>query len=487
MKVLVVTSPRHAVFINTIDSSIPPLSQGIDSIPLRLASVIEKEYETRFYPFSYTQYNYYTLNEEEINKIFSEDFVDVLVISSDYFISNRTTASFDSSLQIAKLFKTVYPESKVICCGKHCIVSPRDFFRDKKVIDLIFTSEAENRINEVINLLSQNEFEKLQQIPNLLFINENQQIIETEKSISVVDINQLPSPAYHMLVKYKDILKKKEELYSNKIPLTLRTSYGCIYKCPFCAGIPFWGNYRFLSKNSFERDLKEMQDSLNDEFELCFFDDELFTLKKEHVEDIALVMKSLDMKIYGVLTHTSLFTKEIAELLSTFSEEVIFGGENFYDEILKNINKNQTLSSLIDKCRLAREYGLKTRVEFICGLPYETWESVLINLKTICYLLRSKTIDIISPYILVPHPGTEYYENASKYGIHIINKDFSEYIEEGGYPVFETDFLTSHQIYFYYLQLQEIKRVCEKVPYELHQSMGEFSFELFKKGFERMI
>lgn len=486
MKVLVVTSPRKAVFLNSIDSSIPPLSQGIDSIPLRLASVIEKEYETRFYPFSYTQYNYYKLDIDEIHKIFSEKFVDVLVISSDYFISNRSTASFDSAIQIAELFKKIYNTSKVICCGKHCIVSPRDFFDKKGVIDLVFTSEAEKNINKVIKLLSNDEYEKLHLIPNLVYVNDNMNLIQTEKNHEVVDINQLPSPAYHMLVKYKDEFIKKERPYSCKIPLTFRTSYGCIYECPFCAGIRIWKNYRFLSKYNFEKDLMEMRNSLHDDFELCFFDDELFTFKKEHVQGIAEIMNKWNMKIYGVLTHTTFFNQKIAELVSTFSEEIIFGGENFCNNILKKINKNQTTQSLVNKCKLAKEFGLYVRVEFICGLPYENYESVLLNLKTVCNLLRTKIIDIISPYILVPHPGTEYYENSQKYGIHIISKDFSEYIEEGGFPVYETDFLSSHQIYIYYLQLQELKRICEKCPYDLHQLPGEYSVDLFKNRFERM-
>ena len=49
--VLVVTPPSGASLARAVNHNHPPVNQGIDSVPLRLASVIEEQFVTDFLPF----------------------------------------------------------------------------------------------------------------------------------------------------------------------------------------------------------------------------------------------------------------------------------------------------------------------------------------------------------------------------------------------------------------------------------------------------
>ena len=51
--VLVVTPPSGASLARAVNHNHPPVNQGIDSVPLRLASVIEEQFVTDFLPLNF--------------------------------------------------------------------------------------------------------------------------------------------------------------------------------------------------------------------------------------------------------------------------------------------------------------------------------------------------------------------------------------------------------------------------------------------------
>jgi len=219
-------------------------------------------------------------------------------------------------------------------------------------------------------------------------------------------------------------------------------------------------------------------------------DDELFTLKWEHVENMAKVFTEENVYLQGVLTHVNFFNDEIAKMLATFSFGVIFGGENFCDSVLNDIQKHQNRNKLLEACRIAKLNGLNSRIEYIVGLPTETPETAVENINFIFSAISSGQIDVVIPYILVPHPGTEFYNNQKKYGIKIKDNNYENYIEEGSYPVCETKYLSRNQIYIYYLLLINMIMNARNVHKELGDnnflSTSIFSRELFKEFFEKI-
>lgn len=488
--VLVITPPRKSVLNNVIINNYPPNNQGIDSVPLRLAAVIEKKFNVGFFPFYYTQYNYYNLDLEEVENVIQKYSPKILVVSTDYFISNRTTSTVNSSLEVIKEYKRIFPNGKAVVVGKHAIVGSADFFKDEKGADVVITCEAEDAINDVIELLLANEKEKLIEIPNLAFRNKNGDIIFSENKELIIDLNELPVPAFHLLNDYIEDFIEKEKPLNDKLSITLRTSYGCIYQCPFCAGVKNWNNYRTRCAKKIEEDVCYFNECLGDRAEICFLDDELFTMDKEHVRAVANIFKKYNIVVQGVLTHINFFDEEIAQMLSQFSASVIFGGENFCNEVLKKLGKQQTREKIIEGCQIAKKYGLGTRVEYICGLPYENSKTVIENINFIFNAIAGGKIDIVVPYILVPHPGTKFNVEAESYGIRILDGDYSNYIEEGNFPVYETEYLSRSQIYIYYLLLinniYAAKRINQMLGNTNFLNDAGYSLELFDNFFNKI-
>lgn len=67
--VLVVTPPSGASLARAVNHNHPPVNQGIDSVPLRLASVIEEQFVTDFLPLNFLDYNYYKLCAKSLLEI----------------------------------------------------------------------------------------------------------------------------------------------------------------------------------------------------------------------------------------------------------------------------------------------------------------------------------------------------------------------------------------------------------------------------------
>lgn len=148
-----------------------------------------------------------------------------------------------------------------------------------------------------------------------------------------------------------------EHPFGDKVSLTLRTSYGCVYQCPYCAGTPHWNHYRTRSKPGIEADVDEALKTLRDKAEFIFLDDELFTLNLQHVTNVADAFSQRGIQLEGVLTHTRCFNRDIADQLNRFCRTVIFGAENFNNDVLSLIQKQQSQNTILGRVTLAKEAG----------------------------------------------------------------------------------------------------------------------------------
>ena len=447
--VLVVTPPSGASLARAVNHNHPPVNQGIDSVPLRLASVIEEQFVTDFLPLNFLDYNYYKLCAKSLLEIIKSSEPKVVVFSTDYHISNRSTACVNATVGLSDAIKASNQNIKIIVTGKHAIVCPEDFIYGGSSIDIAVTSEAELIINDLIRSAANKD--KLETIPNLCYLENNCDVKYTYTDKTAPNYDLLPVPAYHLLRNKMDMMLAHISHAANKVYLTLRTSCGCVYNCPFCGGISNWNNYRMRSAKNVELDITHAKKNLGPEAEFTFLDDELFTYSIDHVEDIASIFVKNNINLMGVLTHVNYFDNNIAELISKFSRSIIFGAENFNNTILGSISKPQTYESIVHACRIAKNNKLNVRLECIIGLPMETVSSLALNLNIMYNLIASGTVDIIIPYILTPHPGTLIAKKAMDYGLNIWDYNYDHYHESFSYPVYSTQYLSSNQILVYYL------------------------------------
>jgi len=296
-------------------------------------------------------------------------------------ISAMTTQAKDAEFLCKHLKKC---KKNIIVGGLHYSIFPEEGL---KIADFVFKGEAER---------------------SLLDFLENGRDTRIYESKPLLDLDEIPVPS-------KDLLSR---LYLHRKDFSIMTSRGCSYNCTFCLD----------KKNRFHKiryhsvayvcDLMEM---IINAFGINKFSigDDIFTTNKDRVIEICREIKRRSLKVsLWAFTHAGIDDLELyREMKDAGFDSVALGTESGSDEVLKAMNKQQTVEQVKRTIGIIRKSGLKANTTFMVGNILETE----LTLKATLALAKELCIDGWVSYAQ-PFPGTKFYEDCLKYG-KLINND----------------------------------------------------------------
>jgi len=382
---------------------VPPLGLAY------IAAVLEKEgytvkildctAEGYFEKIDYTSDRIrYGLTDEAIkNKIikFSPDLVGVSCLFS---------SKSPDMHNVCKLIKEVDTGIVVLVGGVHPTVLPERTLKDKN-IDFVVLGEGDYTVRDIIRTL--NEGGDVSKIDGIGY-KKNQEITIIPKTKFIMNLDELPLPARHLLP--MDIYSKAASPHSGfkKLPFTtMISSRGCPQRCTFCELHNLWGRkYRMRSvKNVLDEiELLVNEYGIN---EIQFEDDNL-TANKQRALDIfnGIIDRKLDI-VWSNPSGLSVFylDKQILEKIKesggySISLAIESGDEYVLRYLMKKPVNLEYVKTIVNQ---ARKIGLYVRGFFIIGLPEETREQID---KTIDYA-EKLGLDWAHFFIYTPHYGTE--------------------------------------------------------------------------------
>ncbi|MHA1511100.1 MAG: hypothetical protein ACTSRX_05205, partial [Promethearchaeota archaeon] len=106
--------------------------------------------------------------------------------------------------------------------------------------------------------------------------------------------------------------------------------------------------------------------------------------------------------------------------------------------------------------RIFKEVGIAVQAYFVIGLPGDNWERFNKTLKFVETLNLESGVDRVEFFTATPYPGSDLSMNKEKYGIRILNENFSEY--DCRTIIMETQNLSSHDIENMILEAQSLKK-----------------------------
>ena len=350
------------------------LENAGDRMPLGLLSIASnlkgKNEKVKVFDMNHT-------SEETLFKKFKQD-------KPDYMgISVYTSASYVNAIKLAKHFKG---KTKLIAGGYHASALPESLV---SYFDLVVQGEGDQM----------KKYRDLWDVVNVGIINDL-------SKLSVIDRSFL-SHDYHMN-------------QSGKRAGTIITSRGCPYNCCFCGKIS--KKVRFEPLDKIKKDLKNLEG-----YESIYFLDDVFTINKKRMKQIVELTKVP----FRITSRANLLDEsKIETLAKNGCEWISLGIESGNNQILKNSNKQMTTSDNYNVVKLANKYGIKTKGFFILGLPGETKKTAK---QTIKFSKDLKEVGLTSAdfYYLSPFPGTPIWNNPEKFGIEIIDRDFTKYLQTG--------------------------------------------------------
>jgi len=224
------------------------------------------------------------------------------------------------------------------------------------------------------------------------------------------DLDNLPIP--HNYSNYDYTMNQDGEKTA-----ILLTSRSCPRNCCFCTkGI--LGDYRV---HSADRVLQEIEGLIKKGYKSFYFIDDHFTANRNRAIDICnkIIEKNLNIS-FRCTSRTDCVDEELISLMKQAGlRSISFGLEHFDNNVLKNINKGETVETHLKAIKICKEFKIKIRGSFIVNLPGATKETILKTLNMAIDL----DLDYADFYPLIAYPGTPIYENPNKFGVKITNEE----------------------------------------------------------------
>lgn len=327
-------------------------------------------------------------------------------------ITNPFTAQLDNAARVSNIVKEIDPDIPVIVGGPHASVMPKQLLQGNGSYDVVAVGEGEYTF---LDLLRYFEGKKdIGEIDGIAY-RRNGNIILNPKRNFIMNLDELPFPAYHLvdMEKYLNLGKiwyRGSKAQRKELPMV--TSRGCPFNCVFCAIHLHMGKtWRPHSKEYVVRHIDYVVNEYG--VQHIHFEDDNLTLSNSRFEGILDMIIKRGIKFTwdtpnGVradaLTPTLIKKMKTAGCIGlTVSAES--GDQSILDNI---IDKHLRLDDVVKAAKMCKEMNLRLSSYYVIGLPGEKEENIK---RTVDFalMLRKKYDVNISIQYATPFYGTRLY------------------------------------------------------------------------------
>ena len=349
---------------------------------------------------------------------------------ADLYGITATTGEYPQARALASMIKRHDPEAVTVVGGAHPSHMPEHCVGD---FDCVVVGEGERAILKVVE--------------------DGARGIVRDNPIE--DLDSIPFPARHLAPDacFSETLFVGEKYGVGPRSTSIISSRGCPYNCAFCANIP--QPVRFRSPENLAAEVREIKEKYGCRH-LRFVDDN-FTLNRRRLLRICELLEPLGIR-FRCHTRSNPIDEEMCEAMHRSGcEEVGLGIESADDEVLKKVNKRETVEDHRRAVGLIKEAGMRAKTFWMIGLPGETDESIEKNME----FVREMKPDRWTVSVFTPYPICDIYRNPSKYGVVIEDQNLGHYWNFPDYPVHRLENASREEIWGRYKRFYSFMRSDE--------------------------
>lgn len=316
---------------------------------------------------------------------------------------SATTSGFMDAIEIATYIRQRRPEIKIVFGNVHVSSLGAPILEEFQEIDYLVIGEGEGA------LLNLADGKPLNEIGNLIYRNEQGKIIVNPRRDRILDLDELPFPAYEKLAGFPHAYHLPLFAYEKRYGATMITSRGCPYTCSFCDRTVFERLYKTNSAQYTYDHMKYLRDKFG-VYHINMYDD-LFTAKKQRVMDLCelLIENPLGVQWNCAIRtgHTS--NEMLAKLKQAGVLMVSMGIESADPEMMERHKAGVTLEAVRDTVRQIHAADMRAKGLFIFGMPGETPETV----KTTSDFILSLELDEMNMTKFSPLHGAPIWDECA--------------------------------------------------------------------------
>lgn len=372
--------------------------------------------------------------EKELN-------TDLIPEDYDVYGVSATTGEYGHAKILGEWLKK-HTRAWLMIGGAHATHKPVDTLLDTDY-DIAVIGEGEITVNQVLDTLDNKDYNNLQGVNGITYRVDGglQDFTTTEPRELIRNIDTIPFPARHLLPYdhvFTDDLYYGDRYGHGEVGTALMTERGCPYKCSYCAN---WDRkLRLRSIDNVAAEIEECKETYHcRRFKIV--DDE-FGVPRKRALDLCEALSALDIR-FRAHTRADAASPELFRAMKNAGcEEVSFGIETVDQTILDLVDKRQTVRQCHDALKWAKEAGLRTKTYLMVCLPGETWQSIELTKQ---FMLESRP-DKWTLSTCIPYPGSDMEKNPGKYGIRILERNYSKYWLYQDESMIETDVASREEL-----------------------------------------
>lgn len=312
---------------------------------------------------------------------------------ADVYGFGSICSGYPLTLRIAKLVKELHPEATILFGGPQASVVAQPTLVAFPFVDFVLRGESEESLPVFLEeLFGGRNFGRVLGLTyrSILGIQQN------ADAPPILDLDVLPSPAYHLT---------GELLSAHQASLEL--GRGCPYACTFCSTNDFFRR-RFRLRSA-ERVLQDMRE-IEAEYGIRHFTltHDMFTVDAKRVRAFChhLIASGTGYR-WSCSARTDSVDEELLELMAAAGcNGVFFGVETGSERMQKIIDKHLDIRRAHEIIDVVERTGMTSTVSLIMGFPEETWEDLRDTIRMFMHAARtpkaSPQLNILAPLSNTP-------------------------------------------------------------------------------------
>jgi radical SAM superfamily enzyme YgiQ (UPF0313 family) len=207
--------------------------------------------------------------------------------------------------------------------------------------------------------------------------------------------------------------------------INIVASRGCAQHCSFCASHLTWTrSVRWRNTNAVAEEIRYCIDKYG--IKSFKFSDENIASNKEWVNNFSNIVKPLGIEWHTIARVDSVDKETLLNMAASGCKSIAYGIESFDKNVLKILNKQATPEQAIETINNTYDAGISPNLLMMINTPGETWPYTAdINIE---YLEKVKgKYNHVGLKPLIPLPGTNIERYPEKFGVKIINRDYSNF------------------------------------------------------------
>tara|TARA_B110000046_G_scaffold391_1_gene539 strand:+ start:4059 stop:5570 length:1512 start_codon:yes stop_codon:yes gene_type:complete len=315
----------------------------------------------------------------------------------DVVVSSCYKTGVNEVIKVFRKIKEWNLECVTVVGGVHATLVPQDFH--DSAVDIIGMGDGTLLLKEIVSALEKGD--SVSNIPGLAIPLNPDELFKTEKRKYMEPADNLPLPR-------RDLIKHLQNKYyylMHQPVVTMKTTWGCWYKCNFCF------TWKITDGNPYSRSPESIVEELKTiEAKEIYIVDDIFLINKSRLAKLATLLRENNIhKHYLVYARADFIAQNediIAEWAGLGLTAVFIGLEAVTDSELDQMNKESPATENIKAIEVLKRNKIDTYGSLIPGQNYlkEDWDRLWKFIQeTGLYYVN------ISP--ITPLPGTDIWND----------------------------------------------------------------------------